>query len=363
MARPRFNIHYKLVNLISVILIAMQPQENISLKGYSTMRLGGMAKYLQQINNINDIETALNRAESNKIANVIMIGAGSNIIWQDSGYDGLVLVNNIKGVEFQEQGDGSFLTIGAGEVWDDIVEQTTNKNLSGIEQLSLIPGLAGATPVQNVGAYGREIKDVLVCVQAYDKLEKKMVTIPKIDCDLDYRTSRFKTKVKGRFFITSVTLTLSNKPPMPPFYSAVQNYLNEHEIKQYTPTAIRQAVIDIRSNKLPDPREVANCGSFFTNPFIPRMQLEELKEQYPGIVYWDVSDDTVKISAAWMMEALGLKGYHEPTTGMAVWEKQPLVLVNERASSTASLIAFRDAILQAAKKKFDVDLVQEPEII
>lgn len=327
------------------------------------MRLGGKARYLCTINNLDEIQKAIDWAESNNIADIIMIGQGSNIIWQDKDYPGLVLVNNLKGVELQPQDGATFITIGAGEVWDEVVAKTVEQGLSGIEQLSLIPGLAGATPVQNVGAYGREIADILVCVQAYDRQTKKMTTIPKVECEFGYRTSRFKTTDRGRFLITSITLTLSNTSPTPPFYASVQNYFNEHKITSPSSKDIREAVISIRSAKLPDPKVIANCGSFFANPFIPRVQLEELKEQYPGIVYWDVNDDTVKISGAWIMEYLGLKGYREPNTGMAVWDKQPLVLVNEKAKNTASLVAFKDAIVASAQKKFDITLEQEPELI
>lgn len=341
----------------------MQPKENVSLSQHSTMRLGGKARYLIDITSVEELKTAVAWAEANSVQNIIMIGSGSNIVWSDQGYGGLVLVNKITGFSLQPQDDRTYLTVGAGENWDSVVARTVEQGLSGIEQLSLIPGKAGATPVQNVGAYGREISDVLVCVQAYDRQQKQMVTIPKIECEFGYRASRFKGKDKDRFLITSITLSLGKTPPAPPFYASLQNYLTENNITDYTPTNIRQAVIDIRNSKLPDPTKVANCGSFFANPFIPRMQLEELKEQFPGIVYWDVSDDTVKVSAAWCIEYLGLKGYHEPNTGMAIWDKQPLVLVNERAQNTASLIAFRDAIVKAVKDKFDIDLIQEPEII
>lgn len=341
----------------------MKPLENVPLSAYSTMRLGGPARYLSEVKNVSDIEAAMAWADTNKVNDIIMIGVGSNIVWSDKGYPGLVLVNKITGFELQPQGDHTFLTVGSGEPWDSVVARTVEQGLSGIEQLSLIPGLAGATPVQNVGAYGREISDVLVCVQAYDRTEKKMVTIPRIECGFGYRTSRFKTTDRGRFLITSITLSLTKDQPRPPFYASLQSYLTEHKITEYSPANIRNAVIAIRSSKLPDPAIVANNGSFFANPIVPRMHLEDLKDKYPGIIYWDVSDDMVKVSAAWLLEYLGLKGYKEPNTGMAIWDKQPLVLVNERAPNTASLIAFRDAIVEAVDKKFGIKLEQEPELI
>lgn len=340
----------------------MQPQTNISLKDHSTMRLGGNAAFLQEITQANQIGPAVEWAEAQGLP-VIMIGHGSNIVWGDEGFKGLVLVNRIAGFELQHQGDQSFVTVGAGEPWDSVVARCVLDELSGIEQLSLIPGTAGATPIQNVGAYGREISEVLVSVIAYDKVEKKLVVIPKMDCEFGYRTSRFKTSDRGRFFITSITLTVTKQRPMPPYYAPVEKYLKTHDIKQPSVNDIRQAVIAIRNSKLPDPKLVANCGSFFANPIVDSSNLTILQDQYPLIPYWLTNDGKVKLSAAWMLEQLGLKGYHEPNTGMAIWDKQALVFVNENAPNTASLIAFRDAIVEAAQKKFGVTLIQEPELI
>jgi UDP-N-acetylmuramate dehydrogenase len=340
----------------------MEPKTNVSLRDYSTMRLGGNADFLVDITEPSQIPQALEWAEAKGLP-AIMIGGGSNIIWSDQGYKGLVMVNKIAGFEVQHQGEQSYVTVGAGEPWDSVVARSLQQELSGIEQLSLVPGTTGATPIQNVGAYGREIAEVLVTVQAFDKTEKKMVVIPKSDCEFAYRTSRFKTKDKGRFFITSVTLVLTKNPPLPPFYASVNDYLKEHNIQRPTASQIREAVIHIRTNKLPDPKVVANCGSFFHNPIIDVPQFDELQNRFPEIKSWPTSDGRIKISAAWLLEQLGLKGYHEPNTGMAIWDKQPLVFVNEKAPNTASLLAFRNAIIEAVKKKYGVTLQQEPELI
>ncbi len=339
-----------------------EPKTNISLKDYSTMRLGGPAAYLQDITSARQIGKAIEWADAHNVP-VIMIGGGSNIVWNDAGFKGLVLVNRIPGYEVQHQGDQTFVTVGAGEPWDSVVARTILEELSGLEQLSLIPGTTGATPIQNVGAYGREVSDVLVCVQAYDREQKKVIVIPKIDCGFGYRTSRFKTTDKGRFFITSVTYSLTKNQPLPPFYESVQKYLREHGIAHPTSSDIRTAVIDIRNSKLPDPKVVANCGSFFGNPIVDSDQLYELQMKFPDMKFWLTDDGRAKLSAAWMLEQLGLKGYHEPNTGMAIWDKQALVFVNEKAPNTASLLAFRDAIVTAVQNKFGVTLEQEPELI
>lgn len=339
-------------------------KENISLKDYSTMRLGGNARYLCEVQDYHDIARIVEWAADQSLP-VIMIGGGSNIIWSDNGYPGVVIVNRIPGIEIQDQGEQQFMIIGAGESWDSVVEKSVQNGLSGIEELSLIPGTAGATPIQNVGAYGREISEVLVCVQAYDAVDKKMVVIPKSDCGFSYRSSRFKTSDKNRFFITSITLSLVKKRPSPPFYASVATYFEQNNvsINDVTVQHIRDAVIAIRKEKLPDPAIVANCGSFFHNPIIPLHKLEEIKQNYPGVMYWTVGDDEAKVSAGWLLEQLGLKGYHEPNTGIHVWDKQALVFVNEKAEKTAQLIAFRDAVIKAVDDKFNISLQQEPELI
>lgn len=339
-------------------------QENVSLKDYSTMRLGGTARYLCEVQDYRDIARIVEWAEQNNLP-VMMIGSGSNIIWKDEGYPGIVIVNQIPGYEPQDQGEQQFIVVGAGEIWDDVVERSVDSGLSGLELLSLIPGTAGATPIQNVGAYGCEISDVLVCVQAYDCVEKKMVVLPKSDCGFSYRSSRFKTQDKGRFLITSITLSLTKKQPVQPFYATLQTYFKNNNISNndVTVKVLRDAVIAVRSAKLPDPHIVANCGSFFHNPIIPLLQLEEIRSQYPGVVYWAVGDDLAKVSGGWLLEQLGLKGYHEPNTGMAVWDHQALVFVNEKATSTAQLLAFRDAVMGAVKNKFGITLEQEPELV
>lgn len=340
----------------------IKPQENIPLSSYSTMRLGGPARYLLEITSPLQIEPALNWASEQNLQ-VMMIGQGSNIVWNDAGYDGLVLVNKIMGLDIQDNEYQAFAVIGAGEPWDSVVARIVDAGFSGVEHLSLIPGTAGATPIQNVGAYGREIADVFVCAQAYDKVEKKMVIIPKAECGFSYRKSRFNTIDKNRFFITSITLSLSHENPMPPFYPALEAYLKNNNITEHTTKTIRQAVIEVRNSKLPDPAKVANCGSFFANPIVDNSTIETLINDFPGIPRWQIDSETTKISAAWMLEQLELKGYHEPNTGMAIWDKHSLVLVNEHAPNTASLLAFRDAIIKRVEAKFGVTLRQEPELI
>jgi UDP-N-acetylmuramate dehydrogenase len=337
--------------------------DNVPLGAYSTMRLGGNARHLTEINDRTEIAEAIAWADERGLP-IVMIGGGSNIIWGDDGFPGLVLVNKILRFEtFEEDAENLYVTVGAGENWDSVVERVVGMGYSGLEELSLIPGTAGATPIQNVGAYGRETSDVLVTVEAYDRQEKKLVSIPNPDCGFAYRTSRFRTTDRGRFFISAVTFHVIKRNPEPPFYEALKKYFAERGITSFTPQIVRDAVIDIRSSKLPDPAFYANNGSFFYNPIVPQEHLNNILPDYPDMVYWRLDDGRVKISAAWLIEQAGFKDHFDPETGMSTWPRQPLVLVNKSAKTTSDLLTYRQKILDAVEAKFHITLEQEPEII
>jgi UDP-N-acetylmuramate dehydrogenase len=343
----------------------MNIQTDVPLKDYSTMRLGGTVKYLTEIQSRSEIEEAVNWAIEHQ-AHPLMIGGGSNIVWRDEGFDGLLLINRIMGYEEQPEDDQNvYITVGAGENWDSVVERSVQSGLTGIEALSLVPGTAGATPIQNVGAYGQEISNTLVSIEAYDLHTRQFLTIPNADCSFGYRTSRFKTTDRDRYFICSITLHLMKQNPMPPFYRALGEYLaTHHKGADYTPEEIRKAVIDIRSHKLPDPAKVANNGSFFANPIINSDTLRQIQDHYPDIPHWATEDpELTKIPAAWLIEQAGFKDHHDAETGMATWPKQPLVLINEKAKSTADLLRFKQKIVDAVQTKFGILLEQEPELL
>lgn len=341
----------------------MDIQKNADLRNHSTMRLGGKAAYVAEIHDKQELVDAIEWAAQKQLG-CCMIGSGSNIIWKDEGYPGLLLVNQIGGYDLKPHDDTNyFCTVGAGEIWDEVVEQTVQAGLSGIEALSLIPGTAGATPVQNVGAYGQELVDTLVSVEVYDLQTKSFTTIPASDCALGYRTSRFKTTDKNRFFITSITLHLTKSTLRPPFYASLQSYLDEHHITTYTPQTVRDAVIAIRQAKLPNPKYTANNGSFFANPIVDAGRLARFLAEFPDAPHWELANGTSKLSAAWLVEHAGFKNFHDTETGMATWPVQALVLVNEHAKTTADLLAFRQKILDAVKIKFNITLEQEPELL
>lgn len=339
-------------------------QQNISLKNYSTMKLGGVTKYLIEINNRDDLSEALSLASKNNLE-TIMIGGGSNIIWSDDGFNGILLINKILGIRvFNEDEENIFMTIGAGENWDEVVKKSTELNFTGIEALSLIPGSAGSTVIQNVGAYGQEISQTLINVEVFDKTDSQYKIISATDCKLAYRTSIFKDNPKNPYLITALTLNLKKTKPADNLYPAIKEYFDQNNINEINPTNIREAVISIRQSRLPDPTIIPNNGSFFTNPTINFKQFFTLQRNLnQTIPHWKVDDDNVKIPAAWLIEYCGLKDFHDPSSGFATWKNQALVIINETGTSTNQLIIFRNYIIDVVYKKTGIKLTQEPQIL
>lgn len=347
--------------------------ENVPLSGYSTMQLGGPARYLTDIQSRKDLTDALAWAKEKQLP-VVVIGSGSNVVWSDEGWTGLVIVNKIAGYEVQKlDEETTYVTVGGGENWDSVVERTVQAGLAGLELLSRIPGTAGAAPVQNIGAYGQQVSNVLTTLEAYDTKDEKFVTLRGSDCGFGYRTSRFKTTDKGRFIITGVTLQLGKTMAQPPYYKDIQAYIDKNQVTDMSLVKLREIVAIIRERKLPDPSTVANNGSFFQNPILPRDQYDELASLHPEIEQtpagwpqpprWFLDDGSVKLSAGWLMDQAGFKAVHDDETGMATWQHQSLVLVNEHASKSADLLRFKQKIVDAVQQKFGVTLVQEPEFI
>lgn len=342
----------------------MEITENVALSNYSTMRLGGIARYLVEVRNRTELKEAHQWARKQELP-IIMIGHGSNVVWRDEGFPGLVMISRITGYDdYNEDALSHYITVGAGENWDSVVARSVASGLTGIEALSLVPGTAGATPIQNVGAYGQEVSQTLTSIEAFDATTGQLVNIPAEACGFGYRTSKFQTEYRGRFFITAVTLHLMASNPYPPFYSAIEQYFQQHPLAgTITPQVIRDTVIAIRRAKLPDPEVVANTGSFFANPIVDDGMLTDLRSDNPSMPYWPVEGGGAKIPAAWLIEQAGFKDVHDAETGMATWATQPLVLVNETATSTAQLLAFRDKIIAAVQQKYNITLKQEPELL
>jgi len=328
------------------------------MKNYTTMHLGGNARFMTDAHTPEEAIEACRNAYKQNLP-IFILGGGSNLIVSDNGFPGIVIRSRIPGFEvISDDPSHTVIKIGAGENWDSVVERTVAMNLSGIEALSAIPGTTGAAPVQNIGAYGQEIADTLVSVDAYDIENDKLVTLQSNDLGFSYRHSIFRGEASGRYMIFAVTLQLYKATPQPPFYKAVQDYLEANSITIFTPQVIRNAVIAIRTDKLPDPKLLPNAGSFFKNAIIEGWQLNDLKKTYPNIPTYDMPDGHFKVPTGWLIEQTGLKG--QTLHGIKIHDKNALVLINQSAKSYADLAAARDEIQTAVRDKFRIEIEQEP---
>lgn len=335
----------------------MEIRTGISLKKYTTMQLDGEARFLAPVTSVNEVISVYRNAKAKNLP-IFVLGGGSNVVVRGA-YNGLIILNRIKGFEVLAD-DRSYATIkiGAGEIWDEVVRRTVEMGLRGIEAMSAIPGTAGAAPVQNVGAYGQEIADTLVSLEAYDTEKDEIVTLTAEECHFSYRDSIFRNTAAGRYCIVSITIRLQHGQPQPPFYDSLQRYLDEHSISIITLQAVRDAVIAIRAEKLPDPAVLPNTGSFFKNAIIDKWKLTELQKQFPTIPFHEMPENQFKIPSGWLIQQTGLKG--KLLHGMRVYEKNALVLVNESAGTYENLAAAREEIIQTVYDMFQIQLVQEP---
>lgn len=336
----------------------MDIHTNIPLKNYLTMKIGGNARFMTDIHAADEIPDLITRAKSQQLP-IFILGGGSNTLVGDEGFPGLVLRNRIMGFEvIAETASDATVKIGAGENWDDVVKRVVDMKLSGVECLSAIPGTTGAAPVQNIGAYGQEVAETLVSLEAYDMQTDKFATLTNEECRFAYRSSIFREADMGRYIITSITLRLYKAAPQPPFYQAVQDYLDQNAITIYTVETLRQAVTAIRADKLPDPRERPNTGSFFKNAILEDWQLADIRRDYPDVPVYEMSGGAHKISTGWLIEQAGLKG--SLLHGMRVHDRNALVLINESATSYADVAAARGEIIGAVRDKFRIQIEQEP---
>ena len=336
----------------------MDIHTDIPLKNYVTMRLGGNARFMTDIHSSAEVAQIVQKAVAQNLR-MYVLGGGSNTVVRDEGFDGLVLRNRIPGFEVvADTASDTTIKIGAGEDWDSVVKRTVDMNLIGIECLSAIPGTAGAAPVQNIGAYGQEVAETLISLEAYDIQDGQHVTLTNEQCGFSYRHSIFRGESAGRYIITSITLRLYKAAPQPPFYRAVQDYLDTNNVTLYTAKALRDAVMAIRKDKLPDPKERPNNGSFFKNAIVEDWQLSDLRAEYPDVPTYDMPDGRFKVPTGWLIEQTGLKG--QLLHGIRVHDKNALVLINESAASYADLAAARDEIIGAVRDMFRIIIEQEP---
>ena len=336
----------------------MDIHTNIPLKNFTTMKLGGPARFMVDVRTTDELVTVYRNARSKNLP-IFILGGGSNVIAKDEGFPGLVIRIRIPGFEtINDDVSTTTIKVGAGESWDQTVKRTVDMRLSGMEALSMIPGTVGGAPVQNIGAYGQEVSETITSLEAYDSKTDTMVTLTNEQCKFSYRNSIFRSTETGRYIITSVTFKLYKSAPQPPFYDALQAYFDQHGIAMFTQQIIRDAVIAIRSEKLPDPSTTPNTGSFFKNAIIENWQLAELTTKYPDIKTYEMGDGRIKVPTGWLIEKVGLKG--QLLHGMRVHDKNALVLINESASGYADLAAARDEIIGKVRDTFRIQIEQEP---
>ncbi|MFN0083504.1 MAG: UDP-N-acetylmuramate dehydrogenase [Ferruginibacter sp.] len=334
----------------------MHIQENISLKKLNSFGINVFAKRFAAFSNEADLEEILDANNEH----TLILGGGSNILFTKN-FDGLVLKNEIQGIEVvREDEHYIYVKAGAGVGWHTFVLYCIENNFAGAENLSLIPGSVGASPMQNIGAYGVELKNIFYELEAYHLHEKKSVVFSKDDCEFGYRESVFKNKYRDQFIITSVTFRLNKVPVYNTSYGAIEAELGKMGIQALSIKAISDAVISIRQSKLPDPKIIGNAGSFFKNPTIKNEQFEHLKIEFPLIVGYPVGNNETKLAAGWLIEKCGFKGYRLNDAGCH--EKQALILVNYGSASGNEILEFSEKIIDSVQVMFNVTLQREVNI-
>ncbi|TDH29100.1 UDP-N-acetylmuramate dehydrogenase [Segetibacter sp. 3557_3] len=336
----------------------MQIQENISLKPYNTFGINATAKHFAPFADVDQLNQLLDLKGT---GSPLILGGGSNMLLTRD-LDTLVLKNEITGITITGEDENHFyVTAGGGENWHKFVLHCIDHGYAGAENLSLIPGSVGASPMQNIGAYGMELKDIFYQLEAFHIADRQLVHFKLNDCRFGYRDSVFKGKYKNQFVITSVTFRLLKTPKFNITYGAIQQELNAMNINDLSIRAVSQAVINIRRSKLPDPNVIGNAGSFFKNPSVPTEQFEVLKRNFPGIVGFSNGSNYVKLAAGWLIEQCGWKGYRKDDAGC--YDKQALVLVNYGGASGTDILALSTEIMHSVEKKFGVLLEREVNII
>ncbi|WP_160136225.1 UDP-N-acetylmuramate dehydrogenase [Chryseobacterium sp. c4a] len=336
-------------------------QENFSLKPYNTFGVDAKAKYFTEINSIETLKDALNFSKEKSLP-LLFLGGGSNILLTKD-FDGLAIKLGLKGISEKDLNENEVLiTAKAGENWHEFVMYCLKKNYGGLENLSLIPGNVGTSPMQNIGAYGTEIKDVFVSCLVLDLENLELKTFDLEECRFGYRDSIFKQEGKGRYVILEVTFKLTKKEHhIKTEYGAITSELENLGIAHPTIQDVSQAVINIRQSKLPDPKKIGNAGSFFKNPTIPLVQFEELKQKFENIQGYP-NGNMVKVPAGWLIEQCGWKG--KQIGNAASHKLQSLVIINATGEATGKeIFDFSTEIINSVKEKFGIELEREVNII
>ena len=336
----------------------MQTKKNISLKSYNTFGIEVKAQLLIEVESEEELKQVYQSYELMALPKLVL-GGGSNILFTKNQRKAILKIN-IKGIEVLDQKDHEVrVKVGAGEIWHQFVLWCLDHNLGGVENLSLIPGTVGAAPIQNIGAYGVELKDVFDSLEAYEIKSGKVRLFDKEQCQFNYRNSFFKGSGKDQYVITSVTFKLTTKPRLNVSYVDIQQRLNDQGL-QINIHNISESVIHIRQTKLPDPIKIGNAGSFFKNPIIEKPLHDALKLIHEDLPYYPVDSKNIKIPAAWLIEQCGWKG--KRTDQIGVHDRQPLVLVNYGGGKGLDILKLSEKIQLSIQKKFGIDLKTEVNI-
>lgn len=336
----------------------MELLHDVPLSEHTTLHLGGRATFFTTVTSVAELREAVTFARGSNLR-FFILGGGSNTLFPDNGFPGLVIHLALKGIEYEEDSMGDVrCTAAAGEVWDALVEDTTNKGLWGLENLSAIPGSIGAAPVQNVGAYGVEVKDRIDWVEVLNTDTSELHIFTVADCAFGYRDSVFKHAPGAHYVVTRVAFRLKTHPDPHLEYKDLARLFEGHDTATLTPRDVRSAIVEIRSRKLPDPEHVGTAGSFFKNPVVTMAQYTSLQSWLGPVPSYAVDEHHVKIPLAWLLEHLGWKG--KRAGNMGCWENQPLCLTHYGNGTTDELVLFAHAIAQDVKER--ANIIVEPEV-
>ena len=337
----------------------LQIQENVSLKNFNTFGIDGKARWFAEISHEEELAEMFMDPQWRQ-TKLLVLGGGSNMLFVND-FEGLVIRMNVRGIVHRISHQEVFVEAGAGEVWNDLVNYCVQREYAGMENLSLIPGSVGASPIQNIGAYGVELKDVFYSCRAFEIATGKFRIFTNEECRFNYRESVFKNKLKGKYIIISVKFRLSLVPEMNLSYGAIKDELLNRNINNPTLKDVSDVVSHIRVSKLPDPSTIGNAGSFFKNPVIDKESFEVLVLKFPAVVSYPAGDDMVKLAAGWLIEQCGWKGLKSGHTG--TWKNQALVLVNHGGAPGQEVFDFSSQIIDSVYIKFGVTLQREVNII
>ncbi|MFK2891218.1 UDP-N-acetylmuramate dehydrogenase [Dyella flagellata] len=332
--------------------------ENASLLHRNTLRVDARAKLLAEVRDASKLPELLD-FPAIRSSRLLVLGEGSNLLLAGD-VDGTVLAMETRGVHVEHDGGLARIAVAAGERWDDFVRWTLGQGFAGLENLILIPGTVGAAPIQNIGAYGTEVAEFIESVEAWDRIERRVVTLDRDACAFGYRDSLFKHE-PDRFIVTAVRFALPRQHALRLDYAGIREELERMGVSNPAPFHVAEAVVHLRTRKLPDPAVIGNAGSFFKNPIVPAALGEALKREHPELVAWPGKDGRWKLSAAWLIETAGFKGTRESDAGIS--NRHALVLVNHGKASGQDLLAFAQRVIEGVHARFGVRLEPEPVVI